>query len=527
MRRSLNISGPGSVLYFWSCCLLLLLSPNLQAAGHNTNSFFFTPDLDVAIPLTQETLNEASLNDTLIQKPTTNAVAYYQRMLDNGETSQKIHASRQLAFLLAQEGKAEEATAFVTQYLQWDFRPEVLADPYFDPIRNKPAFEEIVTAYRPQHTFWSYLYIYIGLIGIFIVSVICLQRKAELGGRLLIGAFVFIHSIFILHIALAVSNYQYELPHSYLSSTVFSFLYGPLLYFYFKRSAQGYIFKARDLLHLIPTLLLLAYLIPVYGQSGAEKLELMLSRSREGLNPSDSTYLLLIVSLKLASLVIYGWLIRRHFPQIVGSNKQPPRTHWEQNIYRIHVAYIICYAIYGGLIIYGVNSGPFYHAQVISMALMVLYVGYFASLKPEVFGSTLAFQPLLFSKYKKSGLTPSFSKELRDQLTELFEKDKIYRQNDLNLDRLASLLDTTRHNTSQVINEHFELSFHELINTYRIAEAKELLRNDPQGNLQIINIVYEVGYNNKVSFNKAFKKDTGLTPSAFQQRAATLEVKRA
>ncbi|SFR51244.1 Helix-turn-helix domain-containing protein [Robiginitalea myxolifaciens] len=527
MRRSNIISGPGSVLFLWSWCLFLLLSPQSLVAERITESEFYTPDLDLAFQPIQENPGQLSLKDTLLQEPTADAVAYYQRMLDFGETSQKIHASRQMAFLLAQEGKAEAATNFVTQYLNWEFRPEVLADRNFDPIRNEAAFQEVVEAYLPEHSFWSYLYIYIGLIGIFIVSVICFQRKAELGGRLLIGGFVFIHSIFILHIALAVSNYQYEIPHSYLSSTVFSFLYGPLLYFYFKRSAQGYTFKVRDLLHLVPTLILLGYLIPIYGLSAAEKLDLMLSRYRDGLNPSDSANLVLIVSLKLTSLVIYGWLIRRHFPQIVGSAKQPPRTHWEQNIYRIHVAYIICYAIYGGLIIYRINSGPFYHAQVISMALMVLYVGYFASLKPEVFGSTLAFQPLLFSKYKKSGLTPSFSKELRDQLTKLFEQEKIYRENDLNLDRLADLLDTTRHNTSQVINEHFKVSFHELINTYRIAEAKELLRNDPQGNLQIIDIVYEVGYNNKVSFNKAFKKDTGLTPSAFQERAAKLEVKRA
>ncbi|KAG1654436.1 Formyltetrahydrofolate deformylase [Nymphon striatum] len=56
-----------------------------------------------------------------------------------------------------------------------------------------------------------------------------------------------------------------------------------------------------------------------------------------------------------------------------------------------------------------------------------------------------------------------------------------------------------------------------LINTYRIQEAKELLNNDKRKNLNIIDIAYEVGYNNKVTFNKAFKKDTKLTPSQYQR----------
>ncbi|WP_291869465.1 AraC family transcriptional regulator [Maribacter sp.] len=39
-------------------------------------------------------------------------------------------------------------------------------------------------------------------------------------------------------------------------------------------------------------------------------------------------------------------------------------------------------------------------------------------------------------------------------------------------------------------------------------------------NMNIIDIAYEVGYNNKVTFNKAFKKDTLLTPSQYQKEFA-------
>ena len=84
---------------------------------------------------------------------------------------------------------------------------------------------------------------------------------------------------------------------------------------------------------------------------------------------------------------------------------------------------------------------------------------------------------------------------------------------------LANRLNTTRHNASQVINEHFDMSFHELVNKYRIEEAMEILQDDSKQKWNIIDIAYEVGYNNKVTFNKAFKKETDLTPSQFQRNS--------
>ena len=152
---------------------------------------------------------------------------------------------------------------------------------------------------------------------------------------------------------------------------------------------------------------------------------------------------------------------------------------------------------------------------------MVIYVGYTANVQPGVFNWTFSPNPSpnnkLNLKYEKSGLTESLSNELKTQLIQLFDEEKIYKVSNINLEILAKNLNTTRHNASQVINEHFNMSFHELINTYRIHEAKQILNNDDNRNFNIIDIAYEVGYNNKVTFNKAFKKETNLTPSEYQR----------
>jgi len=180
--------------------------------------------------------------------------------------------------------------------------------------------------------------------------------------------------------------------------------------------------------------------------------------------------------------------------------------------------YVFSYLVYG---LAGRNlitgSDIIYHSQIIAMSLMVLYIAQMAYLNPKVFDykSFLSSNGMVFSKYLKSGLTPSLSEELKEKLITLFTIDKVYRDSALSLETLSEKLNTTRHNASQIINEHFDMNFFELINKFRIEESIDLLLEDKNGNLNIIDIAYEVGYNNKVTFNKAFKKTTSLTPTQF------------
>ncbi|WP_281542657.1 AraC family transcriptional regulator [Maribacter aestuarii] len=415
---------------------------------------------------------------------------------------------------------AQQSVSYLEDYLKSDFNTRILDDSSFDTIRDTAEFEKITTKYSPYFSVWSFMYLYVALIGFYIAIVLQFNKKVDWIAKILISSFIFIHSFFIFHICLNITNYQYHFPHSYLMSTVFSFLYGPLLYFYFRRITQKYRFRKLDLLHLIPTALFIIYIFPTYSLSSDAKLELMLERAQSGLNPGDSPDVVILVILKLISLMVYGFFIRKLYLEAKHKNEFHNKANriWQRNIYVIHVAYIFCYAGYGILISNHIISGFLYHSQVICMALMVMYIGYCASVQPRVFSGSLTFDKIFF-KYEKSGLTESLSKELMENLIRLFDEEKIYKENDINLEKLADRLNTTRHNASQVINEHFKMNFHELVNKYRINEAKQIFETDSHWNLNIIDVAYEVGYNNKVTFNKAFKKDTQVTPSEYQRMA--------
>ncbi len=124
-------------------------------------------------------------------------------------------------------------------------------------------------------------------------------------------------------------------------------------------------------------------------------------------------------------------------------------------------------------------------------------------------------------KYEKTGLSEAFSTELKNKLESLMENKKLYLNHDLRLDDIAEFLNISRHHASQVINENFNMSFYDFINAYRIEEAKNKLCDGyKKSSESISDIAYQCGFNNRVSFYKAFKKITRITPKEYIQKAA-------
>lgn len=445
------------------------------------------------------------------------ALQLYTSLLDKKDL-ERASLYRNIALTYAAMENSSEAAGYIEKYIQKEFDKDFLVHEGFKEIRETPEFMRVSEKYASRIDIWSLIYLYIAFIGFYIATVINLNKKIDNIAKVLISGFIFIHSFFILHWVFYSTNYVFEFPHSYLMSTPFSLLYGPLLYFYFKRITRQYRFKRKDSVHLLPTVLLLIYLIPVYSLSEDDKLGILLERA--AIEETYSNYVFLIISsLKLISLIGYGFFIRKlYFESIRSKEIDKENGLWQKNIYRIHFLYVITYAIYFISINNNIDSGIIFNTQLISMALMVLYIGYSANVQPNVFNGIYSMKTQLFFKYKNSGLTQSLSEELKESLVRLFDENKIYKENDISLELVAKRLNTTRHNASQVINEHFKMNFHELINAYRIDEAKQILDNDRLKNLNIIDIAYEVGYNNKVTFNKAFKKDTHLTPTEYQKK---------
>lgn len=469
------------------------------------------------IPFLQ--VDSVLLNQEIVKKEINkSSIVHYQEAL-NLKHSDSVNLFKKLAFAHTELNKLKEASYFVDKYIKYSADISILNKYPYSKVIETQEFRSVKDKYLVKVNLLVFIYVYVVFFGFFFTVIVNFAKGTDYISNILIGGFVFVHTLFILEWTLYMSNVRYLYPHTYIMSSSVSLFYGPLLYFYFKRITLQYKFKIKDLLHLIPIVALLGVLIPFYSISANEKLKVMFDLSAS-YSRHDLFYIVFIP--KISSYLIYGFFIGKLY--FKGKNELLPHDanglfKWKRNIYYLHIMYIIFYVIYclsaRGIIFE--SSYFIYNFQMLAMSIMVLYIVKMGYLNPMVFNykNYIIGKDFGFSKYLKSSLTESHSKELKNELMNLFTTNKIYRNSDLNLDSLAEKLNTTRHNTSQVINEHFDMNFFELINKFRIEDAVNLLMEDTNRNLNIIDVAYEVGFNNKVTFNKAFKKQLGLTPTKF------------
>lgn len=82
----------------------------------------------------------------------------------------------------------------------------------------------------------------------------------------------------------------------------------------------------------------------------------------------------------------------------------------------------------------------------------------------------------------------------------------------LTINELGRQLAISPRRLSQAINEQLKQNFFDLINSYRVEEAKLVMLDSSNDEKNIMQILLDVGFNVKSAFNRAFKKYTGMTP---------------
>lgn len=87
----------------------------------------------------------------------------------------------------------------------------------------------------------------------------------------------------------------------------------------------------------------------------------------------------------------------------------------------------------------------------------------------------------------------------------------------LTVKSLSEKIDMPHRELSILINQELGQHFFDFINKYRIEKAMSILKDPTKKKYTILEILYEVGFNSKSSFNTAFKKHTNKTPSAYRK----------
>lgn len=107
---------------------------------------------------------------------------------------------------------------------------------------------------------------------------------------------------------------------------------------------------------------------------------------------------------------------------------------------------------------------------------------------------------------------------LFDKISQLIVDEKRYLESDLSLAGLSALVGKSTQKTSSVINQYAKRNFNDFINYYRIQEAKAMLSDEENEKYTISSIAFDTGFSSLSSFNSAFKKFEGITPSALRKK---------
>lgn len=142
--------------------------------------------------------------------------------------------------------------------------------------------------------------------------------------------------------------------------------------------------------------------------------------------------------------------------------------------------------------------------------------------KPEFFrGVNSDLKPIkeVIPKQKTSPLTvEEKNKEIKFLKDFMLEKEP-YLDSSLTIQDLSEQVKIPVKDLSTLINLYMDKHFFDFVNEYRIEKAMQILKDPSQKELTVLEILYQVGFNSKSSFNTSFKKYTGKTPTDFRKQA--------
>ena len=329
---------------------------------------------------------------------------------------------------------------------------------------------------------------------------------------------------------LEFTGYYDKFPHLVGSTSSLIFLYGPLLYFYVKWNISDTTrFRKVYLLHFLPFLLYNIAMVPFYLQGAAEKLTY---HQNEGIIPESE--IILTVSLVCKTLVLPVYLIWAFILLKSHSKKVEEYFSDIENIdlkwlrFMVESLFVLSLVLVLATVVKLLTDFTFETEPYIFSAatLWIFALGYYGLKQTPIFvDSSKTSESIDLGKqktrYEKNKLKASEAERYKELLLNYMEEEKPFLKNKITLHEVASAINIPSHHLSQVLNDKIKQNFFDFINGYRIEALKKKLKDPKSKHLTMLGIANDCGFNSKASFNRIFKKSTGLTPSEYLKNTNT------
>jgi len=298
-------------------------------------------------------------------------------------------------------------------------------------------------------------------------------------------------------------------PHLLYINYPLLLLLGPTIFFYFRMLVSDRLkIKLKDLLLFFPGLFALIYFIPFYIQNAQTKLILY--------PLSSNSNLLIRYSYNIIDYSLMGWILLCFILSFRYTYFLWNKTTLKNiRIIRIILIYIIIGIVFMILLVYSDVTDNFllYKAGLLFSNIFMITLVFMNYRYPDFFS-------ILRKETSKVKYTNSQVKGLNigaviERINELMEYEKIYSDENLNLNKFSDILGITAHQLSEIINKNLNTNFNSFINNYRINAAKKMLADNTDYN--ILSVAFHCGFNSKTTFNTVFLKVTGMSPSNYRE----------
>ncbi len=349
--------------------------------------------------------------------------------------------------------------------------------------------------------------------GILICTILLFKKPSSIPNKILAGLLI-IFTVNLLEFLLLSSKFYVFMPHLMYVTKPFLFLLGPLFYFFVRAYLKpSFSFPKSVWLHLIPFLLIGIYNMRWILQTSEYKIDI-LTNALSGKNLGVSLIGILIAFAHISQTLTYVFFSLKKIKQ---ENQEEIRSFEKRKKF---------------LLLFTQFFLAYWFIQIIGVLCMwvfqyyVLQIDFALTLINSIFIQSLSFFLLLnpnilspfpsSKKYEGSSLQTKTYQSILSEIKKLMEKDKVYLDGDLTLQKFSTLLSVNKGYISQVINQEFGYGFTEYVNDFRIKKAKELLIHPDYQHLSLLGIAMESGFNNTTSFNRVFKRIVKQTPSQYR-----------
>lgn len=358
---------------------------------------------------------------------------------------------------------------------------------------------------------------------LFFALLLWLTNSKQVKSTFFLAAFLFAHSLIPINELMMWGaefkvHARQQLSSLYFVPGIAYYIDGPLLFLCIKSLVfRDFILRRTDLLHLLPFAIYCLYVgLNFYGNPLNIRLEMLNSESF--VYSTNFVTMEFVSKLTRFSYVIACFILISRYGLMLQekhSNMEKAHISW----LRALVAGFMLVMLFE-LILSASKIFTHYHYIYFYIGLTRYYTTFFL-INLLVFTAIRFFG--MFEQVNEEELPKrpvdefSINPEEAESIDSRIKQEQLFMDPDITLDSLAETLEVMPRDLSMIINRHFGSNFYTFINSYRIEEAKKMLKDQAKKDTTITDIYLAVGFNSKSVFYTFFKKLEGMTPTKYRQ----------